>query len=64
MAEEQGEKKVKFAQEFKCPHCGFMVTLESGKIILEKGTKSKFKEYTEVKKSEQSKPVDELENVW
>jgi len=63
MVEDQGEKKVKFSQEFKCPHCGFMITLETGKIILEKGTKAKTKDYTEIKKSEQSKPVDEIDNV-
>ena len=57
-----GEKKVKFASEFPCPHCGFMISVETGKIIKTPGVKPEYEEYMDVKKSEQTKLESETED--
>jgi len=50
-----GEKKVKFAKEFPCLHCGFLISLEMGRMILKPGTKATVEEYIDIKKSDQTK---------
>lgn len=50
-----GEKKVKFAAEIPCPHCGFMISIETGKIIRKPSQPAEYEEYTDIKKSDQSK---------
>jgi len=55
-----GEKKVKFAGEFECPHCGFMISVEAGKIIKKPAEPAEYEEYVDVKKSTQTKL--EMEN--
>lgn len=50
-----GERKVKFAAEISCPHCGFMISIETGKIIKKPSQPAEYEEYTDVKKSDQSK---------
>lgn len=57
-----GEKKVKFASEFACPHCGFLVSVETGKIIKKQGIKPEYEEYMDIKKSEQTKLESETED--
>lgn len=54
-----GEKKVKFAAEISCPHCGFMISIETGKIIRKPSQKAEYEEYTDIKKSDQSKVASE-----
>lgn len=55
MVQGVGEKKVKWAREFSCPHCGFQILIETGKIIEKPGIKAQFREYTDIKKSDQTK---------
>jgi len=63
MVEEIGEKRVDFKREFPCPHCGFMVSVEQGKFIVKPGTKTQYKEYVEVRKSEQANLESEAKEV-
>jgi formylmethanofuran dehydrogenase subunit E len=55
----KGEKKVKFAGEFECPHCGFLIALEAGKLVLELAVTAVTEDYFDVKKSSQTKLTDE-----
>ena len=55
MVETETEKRVDFKREFPCPHCGFLVSVEQGKMVIKPGTKAVTKEYIEVRKSEQTK---------
>jgi hypothetical protein len=59
--EETGEKRVNFKREFPCPHCGFLISLESGKLVVRPGTKAETKEYIEIRKSEQTRLESEAE---
>lgn len=47
-----------FAREFKCPHCGFFVEVESGRIVKTPAVKAEYEEYCNVKKSTQSRLED------
>ena len=60
--EETGEKRVDFKREFACPHCGFLISLEQGRLVIKPGTKAVTKEYIEVRKSDQTKLESEKEN--
>ena len=62
MVQKIGEKKVKYANEFPCPHCGFMISLETGKIIKKLPQKGEAEEYVEIRKSEQTKLESETDD--
>lgn len=55
MVKGEGEKKVKFAAEIICPHCGFMISVEAGKIVKKPPIKAETEQYVDVKKSSQTK---------
>ena len=49
-----GEKKIRFGSDIKCPHCGFFITVEAGKIIRKPATPAVVEEYLNVTKSIQT----------
>ena len=61
MIKGEGLKKVKFAAEVKCPHCGFLLSVEAGKIIKKPSVKAETETYVDVKKSSQTKLESEDE---
>ena len=60
MVKGEGEKKVKFAAEIKCPHCGFMIDVEAGKLIKKPSIRAETETFIDVKKSSQTKLESEI----
>lgn len=50
-----GEKKVRFASEFDCPHCGFKIKVEAGDIIKTPAVAAVKTPYLDVTRSTQTK---------
>lgn len=54
-SDDDGERKVKFAGEFDCPHCGFRLKIEAGDIIETPAVAAVKKPYIDVTRSAQTK---------